>query len=137
AEFLSLLWPAAGMHKAAVAVALHAALYGANAAGLREGRALQETTSLLKTLMLLAFVAAAVTVAWVLPAAVPVHSAAVPVPAIGLASVVIAYQMVVGAYSGWAGPTVFSEENANPERSLPIALALGLLTTAVLYISVN
>jgi APA family basic amino acid/polyamine antiporter len=137
AEFLSLLWPAAGMHKAAIAVALQAVLYGANAAGLREGRALQETTSLLKTVMLVAFVAAAVAVAWILPAASPPHPAAVAAPAIGLASVVIAYQMVVGAYSGWSGPAIFSEENTNPGRSIPLALALGLLTTAVLYISVN
>jgi APA family basic amino acid/polyamine antiporter len=139
AEFLSLLWPAAGVHKAGVAVALQSVLYIANAAGLREGRALQGITSLLKTLMLLAFVAAAVSVAWFLPAAVPVpaHPAKAVAPAIGLASVVIAYQMVVGAYSGWAIPATFSEENTNPGRSVPIALALGLLTTAILYVSVN
>jgi APA family basic amino acid/polyamine antiporter len=137
AEFLSLLWPAAGMHKAAVAITLQAVLYGTNMAGLRQGRALQETTSLMKTLMLFAFVAAAVGIAWILPAAAPPRPAAVPAPAIGIASLVIAYQMIVGAYSGWSGPAMFSEENANPGRSLPIALALGLLTTAILYISVN
>jgi len=136
AEFLSLLWAAAGMHKAAVAVTLQAVLYGANAVGLRQGRVLQETTSLLKTLMLLVFVAAAVAVAWAVPVA-PSRPASASVPAIGVTSVVIAYQMVVGAYSGWAAPAIFSEENTNPGRSLPIALALGLLTTAVLYISVN
>jgi len=137
AEFLSHLWPAAGMHKAAVAITLQAVLYGTNAAGLRQGRALQETTSLLKTLMLFAFVAAAVAVAWILPAAAPPHLAASPAPVIGIASVVVAYQMVVGAYSGWSGPAIFSEENGNPGRSLPIALVLGLLTTAILYVSVN
>ncbi|HEX4505167.1 MAG TPA: APC family permease [Alphaproteobacteria bacterium] len=137
AEFLSLLWPAAGMHKVAIAVTLQAVLYCANAAGLREGRVLQETTSLLKTLMLFAFVAAAVAVAWFVPAAAPPHPTTGSTPVLGLASVVIAYQMVVAAYSGWAGPTIFSEENTNPGRNLPIALALGLLTTAVLYISVN
>jgi len=139
AEFLSLLWPAAGLHKAAVAVSLQAALYGANAAGLREGRALQETTSLIKTVMLFAFCAAAVAVAWTLPGAsgAPSPGATAAAPAIGLASIMIAYQMIVGAYSGWAGPAVFSEENKNPGRSLPLALMLGLLTTAVLYVCVN
>jgi APA family basic amino acid/polyamine antiporter len=140
AEFLSLLWPAAALHKAAVAVGLQAVLYGANAAGLREGRALQETTSLIKTLMLFAFCAAAVAVAWMLlPGAALTRppGAIAATPAIGLASMVIAYQMIVGAYSGWAGPAVFSEENKNPERSIPLALVLGLLTTAVLYVCVN
>jgi amino acid transporter len=137
AEFLSLLWPAAAIHKAAVAVTLQAALYGANMAGLRGGRALQETTSLLKTVMLFGFFAVSVAVAWVMPSAASPPGAIGPAPAIGFASVIIAYQMIVGAYSGWSGPAMFSEENKNPGRSIPLALALGLLTTAVLYICVN
>jgi APA family basic amino acid/polyamine antiporter len=137
AEFLSLLWPAAALHKAAVAVSLQAVLYGANAAGLREGRALQEATSLIKTVMLFAFCLAAVAVAWMLPTAPRTPSPGAFAPAIGVASVIIAYQMVVGAYSGWAGPAVFSEENKTPGRSIPLALALGLLTTAILYVCVN
>jgi APA family basic amino acid/polyamine antiporter len=114
-------------------------LYGSNAAGLREGRALQETTSLIKTVMLFAFCAAAVAVAWMLPSIprTPPLGAIEPAPAIGFASVIIAYQMIVGAYSGWAGPAMFSEENRDPGRSIPVALALGLLTTAVLYVCVN
>ncbi len=139
AEFLSLLWPAVAMHKAAVAVALQATLYGANAAGLREGRALQETTSLIKTVMLFGFFVVSVAIAWIMPGASRAQplGAVVSAPAIGVASVIIAYQMIVGAYSGWAGPAVFSEENKNPARSIPLALALGLLTTAMLYICVN
>jgi amino acid transporter len=137
AEFLSLLWPAATGHKAAVAVALQAVLYGANMAGLREGRALQETTSLIKIVMLFGFFAVSVGVAWVIPSAAPPPGAIGPAPAIGFASVIIAYQMIVGAYSGWSGPAMFSEENKNPGRSIPLALALGLLTTAVLYVCVN
>jgi len=137
AEFLSLLWPAAAFHKAAVAVALQAALYGANMAGLHEGRALQEAASLIKTVMLFGFFAVSVGVAWLMPGAAPPVGAIGPTSAIGFASVIVAYQMIVGAYSGWSGPAMFSEENKNPARSIPLALALGLLTTAVLYICVN
>jgi len=137
AEFLSLLWPGAGTHKAAVAVALQAALYGANAAGLREGRALQETTSLIKTVMLFGFFAVSVAVAWMVPGTSHAAHATGPASAIGFASMIIAYQMIVGAYSGWSGPAMFSEENKNPGRNIPLALALGLLTTAILYVCVN
>ena len=58
-------------------------------------------------------------------------------PALGLLSLAVAYQMIVGAYAGWNGAAAFSEENADPARSLPKALFLGLLTTAILYVAVN
>jgi APA family basic amino acid/polyamine antiporter len=138
-EFLSLLWPAIAEHKAAIAVLLQAALYGANMVGLREGRALQEATSMIKALMLLVFVCGAVAVAWHAPAGGG-HAAPAPAtvaPALGLLSLAVAYQMIVGAYAGWNGAAAFSEENADPARSLPKALFLGLLATAVLYVAVN
>jgi APA family basic amino acid/polyamine antiporter len=58
-------------------------------------------------------------------------------PALGLLSLAVAYQMIVGAYAGWNGAAAFSEENADPARSIPKALFLGLLTTAILYVSIN
>jgi amino acid transporter len=137
-EFLSLLWPAATPHKAVIAVLLQAALYGANMVGLREGRALQEMTSLVKALLLFVFVGAAVAVAWVAPFGG--HASVAPAtvaPALGLLSLAVAYQMIVGAYAGWNGAAAFSEENADPARSIPKALFLGLLTTAILYVSIN
>jgi amino acid transporter len=137
-EFLSLLWPAVTPYKAVIAVLLQASLYGANMVGLREGRALQEVTSLVKALMLLVFVCAAVAVAWAAPFGG--HAAAAPTavtPALGLLSLAVAYQMIVGAYAGWNGAAAFSEENADPARSIPKALFLGLLATAILYVSVN
>jgi APA family basic amino acid/polyamine antiporter len=108
------------------------ALFGTNLAGLREGRAIQELTSLLKALALFGFCV----VAFVLVA--PVRPAVAHTPAsIGWAGVVAAYQLIVGAYAGWFEPAFFAEETRDRGRNLPRVMAIGLFTTAALYIAIN
>jgi APA family basic amino acid/polyamine antiporter len=133
AEFLPLLWPAAGAHKIAIAVALQAALYAANIMGLREGRVLQEVTSLIKATMLFVFIAVAVV--FIAPAEPP--SALAASPLWNWANAILAYQLIRGAYSGWDSPVYFSGENVSPSRSLPRALFYGIALTGALYIGVN
>jgi APA family basic amino acid/polyamine antiporter len=132
AEFLPLVWPEAAHFKLASALAMQLAIYGANFAGLRQGRVLQETTSLIKALMLLAFVVVAILVASphaTVPAAAP--------QSFGWIAIIGAYSLIKGAYSGFDAPVYFTEENEQPTSALPRALLLGLLTTATLYICVN
>ena len=133
AEFLPLAVPAAGAHKIAVALALQLALYAANISGLREGRAVQELTSFIKALMLLVFILAAVI--FVAPAEprTVLSSAAVW----KWANLVLAYQLIMGAYAGWATPCYFTAENVAPGKAIPRALFLGILLTAMLYVGVN
>jgi APA family basic amino acid/polyamine antiporter len=133
AEFLCLLAPAASSYKSAVAILLQTLLYGANIVGLREGRAVQGATSLMKAIMLLMFAGAVILI---MPAqhSLAAHDTA---PAIGAMGLVAAYPMVIGAYSGWMSPAVFSEESADPSRSVPRSLGLALLATVLLYVSVN
>jgi APA family basic amino acid/polyamine antiporter len=133
AEFLPLIWPAAGAHKIAIAVALQVALYAANIMGLREGRALQEGTSLIKAAMLFVFIAVAVT--FMAPA--EPHGALAASPVWNWANAILAYQLIRGAYSGWDAPVYFSGENVSPSRSLPRALFYGIALTGALYIGVN
>jgi len=133
AEFLPLLWPAAGAHKIAIAVALQLALYAANILGLREGRALQESTSLIKAAMLFVFIAVAVV--FIAPA--EPHKALAASPLWNWANAILAYQLIRGAYSGWDAPVYFSGENVSPSRSIPRALFYGIALTGVLYIGVN
>ena len=133
AEFLPLLWPAAAGFKVAVAIIMQVAFYGANVLGLREGRVLQEGTSLIKALMLLAFAGAAIAVAGPHEAA-PASSVTL---SFGWVAIIGAYALIKGAYSGYEAPVYFTEENEEPASSVPRALGLGLLTAAVLYIAVN
>jgi APA family basic amino acid/polyamine antiporter len=134
AEFLALLWPPARHAAPAIAVAMQLGMFGLNLAGLREGRAVQEITSFVKALALVAFCAISFLVA-------APHSGLAPPPVsaklIGWAGLIAAYQLIVGAYSGWYEPAFFSEESCDAGRSLPRIMTVGLLVTAALYLGIN
>jgi len=133
ANFLPLIWPWAQTHTVGVALAMLAALFGANILGLREGRALQETTSLIKAVMLLVFCASA---AILTPQTAPL-SPAMATHALTLAAAVNAFQLIRGAYAGWDSPVYFGEEIVDTSHVIPRAMILGLIFTAILYVSVN
>jgi APA family basic amino acid/polyamine antiporter len=116
-----------------VALALQVALYAANIAGLREGRALQEFTSFIKAAMLLVFILVAV----LLLAPAEPHSVLSSSAAFKWANVILAYQLIMGAYAGWNTPVFFAGENSDPGNAIPRALFYGIALTAVLYIGVN
>jgi APA family basic amino acid/polyamine antiporter len=134
ANFLPLVWPWSEQHTVGVALAMLIALFGANYLGLREGRALQELTSLIKAAMLAVFCIAAILF---VPPSQPVSPAIMSAPVLGWAAVVGAYQLVRGAYAGWNTVFYFGEEIVNPGRDLPRATFIGLALTAALYIAVN
>jgi APA family basic amino acid/polyamine antiporter len=133
AEFLPLLIPAAGAHKIAAALALQLALYAANIAGLREGRAVQELTSFVKAAMLFSFILVAV----LLVAPTEPRSVLSSPAVFKWANIILAYQLIMGAYAGWSTPLSFAGENADPGRTLPRAMFGGIALTAFLYIGVN
>ena len=132
ADFLPLAIPATQGHEAAVAVGLQALLYATNIAGLREGRAMQGATSILKALLLFGFVFAA---AWLVPS--KGAAALTAMPPIGFAALVGAYQLIKGAYTGWDAAIYFSEESVAPSQSLPRAVFIGIAVTTFLYVAVN
>jgi APA family basic amino acid/polyamine antiporter len=60
-----------------------------------------------------------------------------PNPTGGIAGFMAALLAALWAYDGWNLVTTVSGEIRDPQRSLPIALAFGVATVAVLYIAVN
>ena len=136
AEFLPIVIPDAVHYTLPVALGVQGVLYLINAAGLRPGRTMQESSSLIKTAMLVVFIAAALAV--FAPAAgngtANLHEAGT---ALGWAVVINAYSLIRGAYSGYDAPVYFSEENTEPSRSVPLALLLGLVLAFALYVGVN
>jgi amino acid transporter len=134
ANFLPLIWPWAGLHTAGFAVAMLIALFGANILGLREGRALQEATSLIKASMLAVFCFAAVLF---VPVSQPLPVAVAAAPLLGWGTTIAAYQLVRGAYAGWDTAFYFGEELTDAGRDLPRSMYIGLALTAALYIGVN
>jgi APA family basic amino acid/polyamine antiporter len=57
--------------------------------------------------------------------------------AIGLAAIAVAMRAVINTYDGWQEIVLFGEEVERPERTLPRAMATGVLSVAVIYVLVN
>ncbi|CAA9368365.1 MAG: hypothetical protein AVDCRST_MAG68-5196 [uncultured Gemmatimonadetes bacterium] len=101
--------------------------------GVRSAGRAQEATSLAKTLILLALVAAC----FLLP--VPPSAAgpsAVP-SAIGVAAVIAALQAVIYTYDGWTGVVYFGGEVRDPGREIPRAMFGGVLAVMAIYLLLN
>lgn len=107
--------------------------------GIRVGDAVQQGTSLLKTVALLALAGAALFVA---PAAAPAPAAVVTAAAVpsGLAlaaAIVVALQSAIYTYDGWTGPIYFGEEVRDPGRDIPRAMIGGVLLVTGVYLALN
>ena len=102
--------------------------------GTRLGDIAQQVTSLLKTLALLALVVACFAFAGNAQPSVP---AATTPNAVGFAAFLLAAQSVIYAFDGWTGAIYFSEELDDPARQIPRSMFYGLLSVAVIYLSIN
>jgi len=56
---------------------------------------------------------------------------------LGLTGIVVAMRAIINTYDGWQEIVLFGEEVERPERTLPRAMATGILSVAVLYLLVN
>jgi len=104
--------------------------------GLRWGSRTQEITALLKTLALVAVVAAC----FLLGGSSPVAGAAghpAPVGLPLLIALVAALQSVIYTYDGWDAVIYFCEEVRNPGRNIPRAMLGGVLGIMGIYLLVN
>ena len=131
AEFLGILVPAVGLHPGIWGAFIAAAFYALNWLGVREGSRTQIVGSIAKVAFLLAIAA----LIFVFP---PEAVSAAPAPTntapLTLLGVVVAYQIIIGAYAGWANPIYFAEEDTNPGHNLPRALFGTVLAVATLYL---
>jgi basic amino acid/polyamine antiporter, APA family len=102
--------------------------------GVRWGDAAQQLTTLLKTIVLVALVAACF-----LLGASPAQTSAINAPT-GLAllgALTLALQSVIVTYDGWTGVIYFSEEVRDPGRSIPRSMLTGVLTVIAIYLLLN
>ena len=134
-EFLVLAYPAAAGLGVAPGVLAIMTFAGLHLFGMRVSSRVQEITSFGKALAFLALVA----VLFAAPAApveVPAAAAAGGLFA-GFAAIVLAMQMVIGAYDGWQSASYFAGEDTDPERNLPRALIGGVAVVIVVYVLIN
>lgn len=131
AEFLHRLgvWPDVG--SSLLAVGVLALFWLVNWTGTRISGGSQVALSALKGAALIALVI----LLFAQPAARP--PAVATGEAIGLAGIVVAMRAIINTYDGWQEIVLFGEEVERPERTLPRAMATGILSVAVLYVLVN
>ena len=133
AEFLRTFSPALSGYISAVGAGVVGLLFLLNWAGVREGSLLQMATSAAKAFLLLALVAAV----FFMGSYSSSPSSPSPSGTVGIVGIIIAYQLIVGAYSGWFSPAYFSEEDKNPAVNIPRGMLLTILMVSAIYLLTN
>src|SRR5215813_10802523 len=128
-EFTALLVPPLGGYEKAVAILALAALAALQLAGLRVSSRFQEITTVVKCGAFLIVVLAAMLFA----PGIPSGSASASQPP-SLAGLIVALQSVVITYGGWQSAMYFSEEDRDPERTLPRSMIGGVASVIVVYL---
>ncbi|PKP95360.1 MAG: hypothetical protein CVT75_02125 [Alphaproteobacteria bacterium HGW-Alphaproteobacteria-14] len=136
ADFLTVLLPSLAGYTAPVACTFLLIIVGLNWLGVREGGMAQTIGSSVKLILLCAVIGIALFAEPPRPgafAAVASDNAL----ALGLVAIIIAYQMIYGAYSGWDSAIVFVEEDKNALTNIPRAMALSIGAVTLVYVLFN
>jgi amino acid transporter len=129
-EFASTIIPRLHGYITPIALALQLVFYAINFIGVRQGALTQKTTSLLKMTLLFGIIG-------LIFYAVPQVNTAPVAEALSPVGVVLAYTLIVSAYSGWNGPSYFAEEKTDPARQIPRALFTSIVLVTMLYVLFN
>lgn len=140
ATFLGTIFPSLMPQTAPVAAGIALTVIAINWPGVRQGQFAQTFGSILKVglivgVIAVAFLAEPIRVSEV---AARLGDATVSAaPAVGFFAVIMAYQLIYGAYTGWHAPIYFVEEDANAVKNIPRAMALSILLVAAIYVTLN
>jgi APA family basic amino acid/polyamine antiporter len=134
AEFLGVLLPALAGWARPIALVTLLGMVALQWAGLKVSARFQEWTTAVKFLAFLALVVAVL-------ARGPVGARGLTTTAdargLTFAGVILALQAVVVAYGGWQSALYFTEEDRDPARHLPRAMAGGVVSVIAVYLLVN
>jgi basic amino acid/polyamine antiporter, APA family len=132
-EYTGVLIPALAAYQNAIASAVVIGIALLHARGVKLAGTTQVVTSLLKAIAFLLLIAACFAL-----------GGGSRTPGVGLvregpllAAIVLSLQSVIYTYDGWTGPIYFSEENRDPGRDIPRAMAGGVLAITAIYLLIN
>jgi APA family basic amino acid/polyamine antiporter len=128
------LFPALSGHLVAIALLIVLGFGVIQWRGIRWGSGVQNVTSLLKALAIVALVIACFVFAGRAPVSI---AAQLQLPGGLFVAVILALQGVIYTYDGWTGVIYFSEEVRNPGREIPRAMLGGVLSVVGIYLMVN
>jgi APA family basic amino acid/polyamine antiporter len=133
-EYLALLFPVLSEYLIVTAAAMLVLLWGFHQIGVVSGGRSQEILSGIKAFALFAFIFLCWRYgeggAW---------SQTTPVPSgrLLVSGIITALLSIFYAYDGWHTAAYFTEENRNPEKSLPKSMYWGIALVILIYLSLN
>lgn len=133
AEFLHRLGILPGLHPSALAVGVIVIFWGLNWTSTRIAGDSQIIFSAVKG----AALTAVIVLLFAHPEAPAPVRGAEAAGAVGIAALAVAMRAVINTYNGWDEVVFFSEEMKSPERTIPRAMASGIVGVAVLYLLIN
>lgn len=137
-EYAAALFPVFAGRENIIAVSILLGLGLLHWIGLRAGNFAQQATSLVKVAAFFVLIVACFVFGGNNNQAAPPESAAALAnPLAFFAAFMLSLQAVMETYSGWNGAVYFSEENADPARTIPRALFGGVSVVTVIYVLVN
>lgn len=140
ATFLGAIVPDLAAHQAPVAACFALTVIAINWPGVREGQIAQTVGSCIKVGLIIGVIAVAFLAEPIPVGEVVARAGAAALgaaPAMGFFAVIVAYQMIYGAYTGWHAPIYFVEEDANAVKNLPRAMGVSILAVTAIYVALN
>ena len=132
AEFLAIIFPGVLPYIPELGATIALIVIAVNWFGVREGKIAQIVTSAAKGALLIAMIMLIFLFGHAAPAAPKLAGRGVT-----LIGVVVAYQLIIAAYGGWASPAYFAEEDMSPARNIPKALFFSILAVSAIYLTMN
>lgn len=129
--YLAHFVPLSPVMRTSAALALVFVLSAANYVGVKEGAWIQRIFTFLKIAGLALVIGAAAFAPHVTRANIP------PAYPLSYAGIGFAMTACLMAYNGWSYVSFVAGEIRDPQRNLPLALALGMIAVMVLYVSAN
>jgi APA family basic amino acid/polyamine antiporter len=136
AEYIAQLIPGATLRVAWVAALLISVFALLNLSGVRLASGAQQITSSVKLVVLWAFTVACLLFAHP-KGSFSSHPAAISPVALSLAGITAAFQLVLGAFNGWAAPAYFGGETKDARHGVARSLLYGALLVSATYLAIN
>jgi basic amino acid/polyamine antiporter, APA family len=128
--YLNQLIPGA-VHSKIIAIGIIVILTLIHVRGLGPGRILQSALTLLKVILIIAFVVIGFASGSRNPAPLFARGA------VSVSALLLAMVPVMFSYSGWNAAAYIAEELRDPTRNVPVGLATGTVAVITLYLSIN
>jgi basic amino acid/polyamine antiporter, APA family len=138
-EYCAVLIPALGSFQTEIGITELFTVAFAHLRGLRTGSWIQQVTSVANVLIFAAIIVACFVFSGTGGAETAQRAPRLQpqTPVAMLIGIVLALQLILETYAGWASPVYFAEENTDPGRNLPRALLFGVGVVIAVYVLFN